>query len=139
MDAFLIEQWNKKVKKGSVVYHLGDFCFSRTLSVFVNKLNGTIHLIRGNHDRVSSEQAKSFHWVKDYYRLKVEKQKIVLSHYPFARWDCQHHGAWHLHGHCHNSYTIQRGKILDVGIDGREDYSPWHYDEIEEYMSSRLI
>ena len=45
MDKSIIKNWNKKVKKEDLVYHLGDFGdFNK-----VKKLNGKIILILGNY------------------------------------------------------------------------------------------
>jgi len=67
---------------------------------------------------------------------------IVLSHYPYARWDRMHYGAWHLHAHCHGRYQFQ-GKILDVGVDNAYgilgEYRPFSVNEIVEHMAGREV
>lgn len=59
MDEQLIENWNSRVGPEDTVYHLGDFCFrnARGAEHYRSRLNGTIHLIRGNHD---SQTVKHF-------------------------------------------------------------------------------
>lgn len=139
MNEMLIEKHNSVVKPGDIVYHLGDFCFSKEANKIFNRLNGNLHLILGNHDEkmVKSETFPKFAWIKPYYRLKLGDRKIILCHYPFARWDCIHYGSFHLHGHCHGSYQPVWGKILDVGVDRQGDYRPWSYEEICTYMEGR--
>ena len=52
MDAVLVDGWNTTVSPEDTVYHLGDFAHrnSRSAAHYRNLLNGTIHLILGNHD-----------------------------------------------------------------------------------------
>ena len=52
MNDTIIENWNRVVDKNDIVIHLGDFCFcgSDKFKELVEKLNGRIYLILGNHD-----------------------------------------------------------------------------------------
>lgn len=56
MDETLIENWNKTVKPGDKVYHLGDFAFGDKTKhpPLIKRLNGRKRLIVGNHDDVKS-------------------------------------------------------------------------------------
>jgi calcineurin-like phosphoesterase family protein len=52
MDAAMVERWNRVVRPGDTVYHLGDFALAskdRT-SELVSALDGRKVLVRGNHD-----------------------------------------------------------------------------------------
>ena len=54
MNEYMIKKWNKKVSKDDLVFHLGDFALTRNqkqLEGIRRRLNGTIILIPGNHDR----------------------------------------------------------------------------------------
>lgn len=51
MNEALIANWNSVVPKGGLVFHLGDFAwggFTKWKEI-VNRLNGNIVLIKGNH------------------------------------------------------------------------------------------
>ena len=51
MNRKLIENWNNKVPKDGLVFHLGDFAWGGS-DVWKNireQLNGDIILIKGNH------------------------------------------------------------------------------------------
>lgn len=141
MDEMLIENWNALIKKSDNVYHLGDFCFAPLrLPKILERLNGKIHLILGNHDEKQQQillATGKFIWIKVYQRLRLEQNKIILCHYPFASWDGSCHGSFCLHGHCHGNYHAN-GKILDVGVDNH-NYSPWNYEEIKEYLRIKNI
>jgi calcineurin-like phosphoesterase family protein len=50
MDAGLIDRWNSVVAPGDTVYHMGDVIMNMRSLHNVSQLNGTIHLVAGNHD-----------------------------------------------------------------------------------------
>lgn len=64
MNEKLIQNWNSVVGEDDLVYHLGDFVMhqSENIPPIVERLNGRIVLVRGNHDT----------------RAKLE----VFRHYP---------------------------------------------------------
>lgn len=145
MDEGIIKKINARVKKGDRLYFLGDLSFYKMRDIhkmhdILSRINGQKFWIRGNHDYRDTvkELGQYFEWARDYYELKVDKQFIVLSHFPFSVWHRQHHGAWHLHGHTHGSYQGQ-GKILDVGIDSHPDFNIFSFDEVKSFMDSRSV
>jgi calcineurin-like phosphoesterase family protein len=148
MDEKMIEAWNARVTTMDVVYHLGDLSF-RPLSDTKNitkQLNGTIHLILGNHDHKRINTTDSLPHVasmSNYLEVKVDSKlldcgKIVLCHYAFETWNKSHYGAIHCHGHSHNSLK-PRGKRMDVGVDTRPDWAPWALEEILNLMKDVSI
>ena len=52
MNEALVENWNSVVKPEDEVYHLGDFALNDIDAAipYINRLNGTIRWILGNHD-----------------------------------------------------------------------------------------
>lgn len=147
MNEGLIENWNENVKPNDIVYHLGDFSFGSTENTIkiIRRLNGLKHFVSGNHDKVihTSAVAKSlFESVKDYEELRIDKKtKIVMFHFPILTWNGGHHGAWHFHGHTHNSLPPE-GRRVDVGVDstavtGRAEHRPFNLDEMRRYMKNK--
>ena len=143
-DEALIENWNKKVPKGSTVYHAGDFAMTwkkqevTKVNKLLSRLNGTIHLILGNHDRDAVKNAK-FAWIGDYKSIKVGDQKIVIFHYCIRSWHHSHRGSWMLFGHSHGNLSVEGcGKCIDVGVDCW-DYAPVSFDEIVSAMHKKEI
>ena len=139
MNEALIKNWNDRVKRWDIVYHLGDFCFGNKQKIkeVLDRLNGNIFLIEGNHDRnLSTEIKQRFGWIKPYYELKHEGQHLVLCHYPFASWNGSHHGWIHLHGHSHGS-TKNHGnfKRLDVGVDCHNFY-PFELSDVIKMLEN---
>jgi len=152
MNEKMIEVWNDQVSETSTVYCLGDFSFGtteQTLEV-LNRLNGRIHLILGNHDywltkstNIQSKNAclnRMNGWVDSYRRIKIDKQHITLFHYPVVEYDRMHYGAYHAYGHVHGNYT-HPGRAIDVGIDARPggDMKLWEWTEFRDACLKRPI
>jgi calcineurin-like phosphoesterase family protein len=159
-DQAIIEAHNKVVKNGDDVYLLGDLLFKskRHLSHYLEQLNGNLHLIRGNHDKIGLEgNVKGLSWVKDYHEIKVfnvlsESYKsdpqitIVLSHYPMLAWHKNSRGSIQLHGHTHLSLRDSvnyaeplRGKTMDVCVCPENNWEPWELRDILTIMQDRPI
>ena len=140
-DAELVRRWNQVVQPNDTVYVLGDIGFVSSgdkgrLIALLRTMNGTIHLIRGNHDHNNVEKPgirERFYWIKDIYmyrgQLDGEKIRIVLCHYPIERWERSQYGVWHLHGHCHGSLPKARMLRFDVGC-MLHDYRPLSLVEV---------
>lgn len=102
MHEALIENWNSVVSKGDLVYVLGDmFWDNRLIPEIMPRLKGTKFLIKGNHDRISTEHNKYFEWIKDYDVIKDNGEHLVLCHYPITHWINADYGYIHLYGHIH--------------------------------------
>lgn len=139
-DWTLVKNWNEKVPKDGIVFHLGDFGFGSIgyMTRIVSSLNGTIYFIRGNHDR--KFKGSLLQYVKcdlPYAEISIPikgekngKRMIVLCHYAFDVWNKSHYGSWHLHGHSHGALKTKRRNRMDVGVDANK-YSPISYREIE--------
>lgn len=98
----LVNNWNKKVSKKDVVWHLGDFCFGKQNISIASQLNGDKRLILGNHDVYDTEDYLKY-FTKVYGVLLYKTW--ALSHMPLydsPRWELN------VHGHIHS-------KILDTG------------------------
>lgn len=120
MHEIIKTNWNNTITNADHVYILGDLAWKENEDVisFVSKLKGNKHLIIGNHDRVKDQRYKQlFVEVSDYKEVKDKingkEYNVVLSHYPLAFWNHQHHyrrdgeeyKVWtiQLYGHVHNS------------------------------------
>jgi len=124
MNRTIISNWNSVVGKDDLVYHLGDVSFGnpRLTREALEKLNGKIILIKGNHDKWKDlkKLADLFVEIVDYKEIKYHYEEkvwhIIMMHYPIASWNRGHYGSIHLHGHSHGGYK-GNGKVIDVGID----------------------
>lgn len=102
------KRWNEHVPAGAHVYILGDFTwrFDNDIRKFLRSLNGTKHLIRGNHDKNESAQFKNiFAEIVPYKEIKDdvfgEQRKIIMSHYYMPFYNSHYYNGILLHGHSH--------------------------------------
>jgi calcineurin-like phosphoesterase family protein len=134
MDNTIISRWNAVVGPRDVVWHLGDFTLSGAVFAqsILDRLNGQIHLVWGNHDRNSVRKLPR--WLSGQYacEIRLNGRKLVLSHYAMRVWNDCRYGALMLYGHSHGSLP-GNGQSLDVGVDCW-NFSPVTLEEIEERM-----
>jgi calcineurin-like phosphoesterase family protein len=140
MNKDLIVKWNTKVKTDDTVYFLGDFAMGKfnqqELADVFNQLNGTKHLIYGNHDHSA---VKNLSWTSQQDILTVTDYgfKIVLFHYPMRSWNGMYHGAYHLFGHEHGNMPNLE-KAADVGADSWNMF-PVTFAEIKQRLDQEQI
>jgi len=143
MNETIIANWNARVKPGDDVYHLGDvaLCSRGKLRDILSRLNGNIHLIRGNHEESASELPERFTWMKDYHELEIDdaeahkgKRLLVLCHYAMRVWNASHYGTWHLYGHSHGELPDDPASLsFDIGVDCH-GFRPLSYEEVKARM-----
>ena len=139
MNTSIVTAWNNKVTNNDIIYHLGDFIFSKSNDQFMlDQLNcKKMYLIPGNHDtQFSKINHHKLIILPAYYELKIDHNLIVLCHYPFKIWNRSHYGSYHFHGHSHGTLTRYHNHVLDVGIDARpdNDLTPWEHAELLTYL-----
>jgi calcineurin-like phosphoesterase family protein len=155
-DEEIIRRWNEKVPEDGIVFHLGDVAFGDPDKVdkILERLNGTIYLVIGNHDwrRIVSQHAWRFEKMTQQINMKIGKRHVILNHYPMLAFS----GAWRgedatyqLFGHVHTSpYTDegldqQRMKYLftsqyDVGVDNN-DFTPVSWKEVDQIINNQMM
>jgi len=132
MNETLIANHNAVVRPEDDVYHLGDFAF-KNHAMYRRRLNGTHHLIKGNHEGNGWKEA-GFKWVREVAMIKVEGESVFLSHYAHRVWNRSHYNVIHLYGHSHNSLAGY-GKSMDVGVDCN-NYYPFEFEEIKQILKN---
>jgi len=139
-DETLITNFNSVVKEGDTTYFLGDFAW-QDHGKYLYRLNGNFHFIRGNHDKglkqiMENKPTKVLSFTEGYLDIFIDKQPITLCHFPMARWEKSHYGAWHLFGHCHSKWCPEQGKIMNATVDST-GLKPVSFNEVAEYMKGR--
>lgn len=95
MNEFMIDCWNSVVKRDDTVFVLGDFfdmsnCDQVEVEEIVNRLNGNIILIVGNHDthleRFANTQVAIIKYpiVKDGFWIMSHEPMFVTTSAPYA-------------------------------------------------------
>lgn len=153
-DAFLAEQWNSVVGPEDQVWHLGDVAMGDREAglALVDSLNGTKHLITGNHDPVwpghrdahkhQRRWLEVFETIQPFARRGIAGRRVMLSHLPYSGDHTGHDrheqyrlrdlGEWLLCGHVHDAWA-QQGQQINVGVDVR-DWRPISLDEVAEII-----
>jgi calcineurin-like phosphoesterase family protein len=140
MNNTLINNWNDVVRTEDTVWVLGDVGMGSTQQFLpmVPRLNGTKHLIAGNHDgcwsghrfahKALPEWLRFFETVQSFARRRINGQSVLLSHFPYAgagdhtsteryaEYRLHDTGLWLLHGHVHAEWRV-RGRMINVGVD----------------------
>lgn len=165
MDEELIWQHNNRVGHNDTVYDLGDVTLlgHKDAAYYFSRLRGRIKVLANpsHHDRrwlrwAMSNSAPPNQFVSasghpvellppivllefGEYSANGHDKAIVLCHFPLAQWERKHYGAWHLHAHCHGSFS-PGGLSLDVGIDAMAHnfhYAPISQDEVANILQAR--
>jgi len=115
MNETIIHNWNKKISKDDIVYHLGDVCIGKSVEVEKNiipRLNGQITFIKGNHDKTSLTPITNI-------IIMFKGKQYELVHNPSnATGKFKHiiHGHQHLSGE--NKFTKKPGfKYVNVNLE----------------------
>ena len=160
MNELIVTNINKYVKEDDIFYHLGDWSFGGIENIweFRKRIKcKNIYLVPGNHDHHIKKNKLLLQ--KEYdiniyaydcflevlpelTKIKIDKQEIILCHFPLEEWENMDRGSIHLHAHCHHTkdYTDLNmyAKRKDVGMDW-EEFRPYSWEEIKEEMKEHKI
>jgi len=139
MDATLISNWNSKIAPDDQVYFLGDFCFANTdkAKSYLNRLNGHIAFIEGNHDRSVQPLKHLFKPYTKYMEINIDGISVTLCHYALRVWNKAHHGSYSLYGHSHGSLPDDpNARSFDCGVD-TNNFFPYSWEDVKRKMGSK--
>ena len=149
MENTIITNWNKTVKPEDEVYLIGDFFLGTDLDFVrntIDNLNGSIHIIRGNHDTdakidLYKNLAKiiDVEWAKV---IKVGGRSFYLSHYPTLTADLNSspkHAVFNLFGHTHSKkkFYEDRPYMYNIAVDAH-NFTPVSIDEINADIDAEI-
>ena len=151
MNETLIANWNSVVGPDDIIFHLGDFCLggSAEWTNILNRLNGKIYLIVGNHDIKNLRQGyySRFEHIAMQMHIEVGKQKIYLNHCPFLYYGGAYRDTWQLFGHVHTSkqntgIDAPRLHMLfptqyDVGVDNN-NFTPVSFEQVKRIIERQV-
>lgn len=151
MNETLITNWNHVVGVDDIVFHLGDFCLggSAEWTNVLNRLNGKIYLIVGNHDMKNLRQSyyDRFEEIVMQKHTEIGKQNIYLNHCPFLCYGGAYKNTWQLFGHVHTSKNntgkdASRLNMLfptqyDVGVDNN-NFTPVSFDQVKAIIQKQV-
>lgn len=141
MDADMISKWNEKVNPEDTVVHIGDFIFKhKSIDLIRPFLNGTIILIKGNHDKRAILEQMT--WVP-YMFMRIGTKYCLINHRPM--YDAYEEDKYRdsdpnlsrellrgvdyiICGHVHEKW-LWHGRNYNVGVDHHKFY-PISIDEV---------
>lgn len=159
-DAAIINNVNAIVGPRDIVWHLGDVGLGSGTYIFecMRQLNGTWHLITGNHDapwpghrRSHSSQRKwldIFASVQAFGRVQIGNHELLMSHFPYEaahteepraqQYRLRDKGEWLLAGHTHSESRWHGPKQIHVGLDAW-DLKPVSEEQILELLGCEWL
>ena len=152
MNETMIERHNAKVKEQDTVYFLGDVVINKKYLELVKRMNGRKILIRGNHDIFKDEDYRAVGF-EQMHGVRVFVDKFILSHIPLHP-DCvTERFKVNVHGHLHANevkmpwgVNADRNEIIYADFPDprylcvcveQTDFTPLHFDEVEERIQQR--
>lgn len=160
MEKAIIENWNRVVKPNEKVFCLGDFSWFHSrheIKKIVNRLNGEIYMILGNHDKKEAFElcdAEKLYICSDitYLYLRPETNDsdnrfetncytVVLSHFPQLCYSqSEKSNTYNFFGHIHSRkdqpmiefgepIKLLKQRQYDIGMD-RHDYTPINFFDV---------
>lgn len=152
MNDVMIANWNSVIGKDDTVFHLGDFCLGGAAewTKILDRLNGKIYLIMGNHDLNNIRQGfiSRFEHVAMQMRIEIGKKRIYLCHYPFLCFEGSYKDdVWQLFGHVHTRRSnsgIDAGRLqylyptqYDVGVDNN-NFTPVSFGQVKRIIDKQV-
>lgn len=107
MNRSLVYRWNQAVAPDDIVFSIGDmfWCKAAEAIPVLDELNGSIYLVKGNHDRNNESRFKRrFAGISEYMEISDDGRNVVLCHYPIPCFKNHYYGWFHLYGHVHSSF-----------------------------------
>ncbi len=159
MNQKLIENWNAKVPKNGLVFHLGDFGWGgyQDYKKIREQLNGDIVLIKGNHDfrngcQSAAQYDELFLHTSQQMLINIEGRKVYLNHCPLLCYGGTYRDpkglVYQLFGHVHSGPNAKGEDLVrlqylfptqyDVGVDNNE-YAPISWEEVNKKIGKQLL
>ena len=142
------KNWNSIVKKDDEVWILGDLSMKGRnakpmLKGMIDNLNGTKHLVYGNHDRMMPRDYSNMGILTCHYpvfHFKKEPQNWFLGHDPAVAVALPK-GSVYLCGHVHGLFDQFKSptevSVINVGVDVR-NFMPISEEDISAILASGL-
>ena len=149
MNDTLLKNWNDTVNVDDDIYVLGDFFLGTDYDYIrdtLDKLNGRIHLVTGNHDTLS-KITEYTNWsniveIADALRIKYKKREFFLCHYPVLTASLEQDpntAVIDLFGHTHSKdkFYEDRPYMYNVAVDAHNN-RPVSIEEILTDINNKV-
>ncbi len=138
-DQTLLHNINRAVRPGDIGYHLGDVGIAPDdyILEWVLQLNGSWHLITGNHDPVwpghrrqrssQKEWMRYFASIQAFGRTRIGDHEVLMSHFPYeadhtsvnrhTQFRLRDEGQILLAGHTHKSGKLHGPRQVNLSLE----------------------
>lgn len=134
MNDVLAQNWNKVVKQGDIVYHLGDVFMGAPKEEFAKfwpRLKGKKRLIVGNHDDIKFLSSGGFFEKVMMWRV-WDSVPVLFTHVPIHEASIHERvvraGGVNIHGHIHDRPS-PAGPYKCVCVE-QTNYTPINIEEL---------
>lgn len=157
MNKTILNGINNNVKPNDCLIILGDVLFGEKdyINFFKSLECKNIIYVFGNHCSMNkfmdvynySFSAYKIYSATNLTKISIDKQEVVLCHYPIIHWENQDRGSFLMHGHLHGyeSKWVKEFhdtmRTMDVGIDVAYkelgEYIPFKWEYIKGKLKSK--
>ena len=141
MQEQMISRWNSVVRPNDLVYHLGDLYYCiRTIDAhaILDRLNGKIFFIEGNHDQVAAKMKGRFVGYERLHQIEIGVQKVALVRPAMRVWRNSFHGSSTFTAISTANCRITVVVSFDVGVDAGWDFTPVPEDQVGTRMNAKI-
>lgn len=132
-DEWIIAQWNSVVMPRDQVYLLGDVAFGSENLRKLERLNGQIHLLPGNHDTGAIDKYEGL--VCNVISARKFRGMFWISHIPIHPSCLQ--DRFCVHGHVHQ-HSLKDLNYINVSVEAVNGI-PVSLEEINKIITDRTI
>lgn len=119
-DEYVIQRWNSVVHKRDVTYILGDITMEKSSPYYIlDRLNGTKHVVLGNHDRRQDVNKLLEH--VDSVAGMMQYKGIFLTHCPIHPMEMEYRVKHNIHGHIHEKHVEKDFTLFGIPLFKRVD------------------
>jgi calcineurin-like phosphoesterase family protein len=119
-DEYIVQKWNSVVHKRDVTYILGDVTMEKSSPYYIlDRLNGTKHVVLGNHDRRQDVKKLLDH--VDSVAGIINYKGIFLTHCPVHPMEMDYRVKHNIHGHIHEEFVEKDFTVFGIPLFKRVD------------------
>ena len=149
MNEFIIDTHNACIQPDEDVYVLGDLMLgdSKIGIEYIKRLNGKLHIVRGNHDTDTRwemySHLPSVVELSNAITFKYKKHHFYLSHYPTLTGNVEKESltqmTLNLYGHTHQKehFYLDMPYMYNIGVDAH-NCTPVCLDNIIDEMHKKV-
>jgi len=119
-DEYIVQKYNSVVHKRDVTYILGDITMEKSSPYHIlDRLNGTKHVVLGNHDRRQDVKKLLDH--VDSVAGMINYKGVFLTHCPIHPMEMGYRVKHNIHGHIHEKFVEKDFTLFGIPLFKRVD------------------